>query len=263
MVPASRWPLWKFLLERMSVKRSLREASLGKSSEKRPPGVRVAIVVKGPRISAGALGLGSKVSRWLGAPHSQRSRTDLARRGRSFAAVKFGRPLKPSAKGDTNPAFANQRDALIKAAVFEDTPVTQVLDPLGRTVRIEQVDLSAFEPQPVTMTTLSVLNAEGDPVKMADPRFAAGGVPAIWNVTTVYDLSGNGILIENVDSGSRTRGRPRASSYWATTPTTTAVSSWRRRSTASRSSPGGRPKGEAHVCGRQPLARGRNSPSIG
>lgn len=107
--------------------------------------------------------------------------------------------------GDTNPAFADQRDALIKAAVFEDTPVTQVLDPLGRTVRLEQIDLSVFEPEPVTMTTLSVLDAEGNPIKMADPRFAAGGgVPAIWNVTTVYDLSGNGILIENVDSGSRT-----------------------------------------------------------
>jgi RHS repeat-associated protein len=106
---------------------------------------------------------------------------------------------------DMDPAFADQRDALIKAAVFEDTPVTQVLDPLGRTVRIEQVDLSVFEPEPVTMTTLSVLNAEGDPVKMADPRFTAGGgVPTIWNVTTVYDLSGNGILVASVDSGSRT-----------------------------------------------------------
>ena len=68
---ASRWPPWKFLLERISVKRSLRAARRGNSSVKRTPGVRVAMVVNGPRYSAGAFGLGSKVSRWFGAPRAK------------------------------------------------------------------------------------------------------------------------------------------------------------------------------------------------
>src|SRR5262249_13813730 len=79
MVPAGGWVLLKFLLERIRVKRSLRAASFGRSSVKRMPDVRVGMVVNGPRYSAGALGLGSKVSRWLGAPQSQSSRTELAR----------------------------------------------------------------------------------------------------------------------------------------------------------------------------------------
>jgi RHS repeat-associated protein len=106
---------------------------------------------------------------------------------------------------DTDPAFANQRDALIKAAVFENTPTTQVLDPLGRIYRIEQIDLSSLDPAPVTMTTLSVLNAEGLTVRIAGPRFTQdGGTPTVWNTTTGYDLGGTVMVIASVDSGTRT-----------------------------------------------------------
>jgi hypothetical protein len=68
-----------WLIDRMIAKRSVRIASLGKCSLIRRPGVRVAIVRKLPRISAGASGLGSQVSSWLGPPHMKISRQDRAR----------------------------------------------------------------------------------------------------------------------------------------------------------------------------------------
>ena len=43
------------------------------------PGVRVAIVLKPPRISLGASGLGSQVSMWLGPPHWKIRMQDFAR----------------------------------------------------------------------------------------------------------------------------------------------------------------------------------------
>src|ERR1700722_20064651 len=76
--PASRWPALKLTLLRINEYLSDRAASLGKSSAKRTPGVRVAIVANGPRYSAGALGFGSKRSRWLGPPPSQMSKIDFA-----------------------------------------------------------------------------------------------------------------------------------------------------------------------------------------
>src|SRR5262245_11704917 len=51
--------------------RPMRLASLarrGKYSTNRTPGTEVGLVANSPRISAGASGLGSNVSRWLGPP---------------------------------------------------------------------------------------------------------------------------------------------------------------------------------------------------
>src|SRR5262245_42459418 len=52
----------------MRAKRLQRAARLGKCSTQRMPGTEVGIVPNSPRISAGAPGLGSNVSRWLGPP---------------------------------------------------------------------------------------------------------------------------------------------------------------------------------------------------
>ena len=60
------------------------------------PGVRVEITPNGPRYSAGALGFGSQVSRWLGAPHRKTNRTDFAFAG---AAPNAEPPVAPSANG--------------------------------------------------------------------------------------------------------------------------------------------------------------------
>jgi hypothetical protein len=58
---------------------SVRDASIGKCSLIRTPGVLVAIVPKLPRISAGASGFGSQVSSWLGPPHMKIIKHDFAR----------------------------------------------------------------------------------------------------------------------------------------------------------------------------------------
>src|SRR5262249_24981356 len=89
-------------------KRSLRAASLGSSSVKRTPAVRVGMVAKGPRYSAGALGLGSKVSRWLGAPQSQSRSTDLARTA-PYRALSSARLEVLRANGASSPARKNAR----------------------------------------------------------------------------------------------------------------------------------------------------------
>ena len=62
----------------LTVMLTLRAASLGTSSVKYAPGVRVAIVANGPRYSAGALGLGSNRSSWDGPPHSHTNSTARA-----------------------------------------------------------------------------------------------------------------------------------------------------------------------------------------
>ena len=69
--------------------------------------MRVAIVENGPRYSTGALGLGSKRSRWLGPPPSQTSRIDLALL--TSAPFEEARALAANAKGAVTPAERNAR----------------------------------------------------------------------------------------------------------------------------------------------------------
>src|SRR5262249_24353950 len=105
--PASRCPPWKFTLLRIRENVWARAASFGNSSVNRQPGRRVAIVVNGPRYSAGAPGWASKRSRWLGPPPSQTSRSD-----RAFGASAAGagpRPIAPRANGAAMPARRNVR----------------------------------------------------------------------------------------------------------------------------------------------------------
>ena len=63
--------------DRMTVIRSRILACNGRCSQNLTPGTRVAIVPKGPRVSTGASGFGSHVSRWLGPPESQNRMTAL------------------------------------------------------------------------------------------------------------------------------------------------------------------------------------------
>src|SRR3954468_14278312 len=71
------WLLAVQSTERMTVSLSAMAACLGKCSQNRTPGTRVAVVPKGPRTSPGASGLGSHMSRWLGPPESQKTMTDF------------------------------------------------------------------------------------------------------------------------------------------------------------------------------------------
>jgi hypothetical protein len=92
--PALRWSPSKLTFERTRANRSERAAVFGNSSVTRTPVVRVGMVANGPRTSAGALGLGSNVSRWLGAPHSHSTMTD---RARAFGAAVAARPANGAA----------------------------------------------------------------------------------------------------------------------------------------------------------------------
>src|SRR5262245_7435388 len=71
---------------------SARGAIFGRCSPKRTPGTRVGMVLKTPRTSAGASGLGSHMSIWLCPPPANRIRTERARGG---AANARPRPSSP------------------------------------------------------------------------------------------------------------------------------------------------------------------------
>ena len=92
-----------WLIDRTIASLSVRVASIGKCSLIRTPGVLVAIVPKLPRISAGASGLGSQVSSWLGPPHMKISMHDFARPNPSGPAV--AARLRYSS-GNPSPAIA-------------------------------------------------------------------------------------------------------------------------------------------------------------
>src|SRR5262249_60609372 len=70
------WLLAEQSTERITVSLSRIAACRGRCSQRRTPGTLVGIVPNGPRTSAGASGLGSHVSMWLGPPDSQNRITD-------------------------------------------------------------------------------------------------------------------------------------------------------------------------------------------
>src|SRR5438874_4308432 len=77
---ASKWllmlPGW--VIERMRANLLVSFAIRVCSSLMRMPGTAVAMGLYGPRISAGAAGLRSQVSRWLGPPHSRMKMHDFS-----------------------------------------------------------------------------------------------------------------------------------------------------------------------------------------
>src|SRR5689334_13096328 len=83
------WLLAEQSTERITVSLSMIAACRGRCSQKRTPGTLVPIVPNGPRTSAGASGLGSHMSMWLGPPESQKTITD------------FGRPAPFGPPGDS------------------------------------------------------------------------------------------------------------------------------------------------------------------
>lgn len=74
---ATRWLLSRCDSERTTAYVFDRAASLGMCSHASNPGVLVATERYSPRISSGASGFGSKVSRWLAAPVRNTISTDF------------------------------------------------------------------------------------------------------------------------------------------------------------------------------------------
>ena len=100
-----------WLLALQSTERSIEslcamEACRGRCSENLTPGMVVWMVEKGPRTSAGASGLGSHISIWLGPPESQNSTTAFfLLPGATLAAGE--KPARGSAAKLPNPVCKN------------------------------------------------------------------------------------------------------------------------------------------------------------
>lgn len=106
---------------------------------------------------------------------------------------------------DTDPAFADQRNALEKAAVFFDTPAESAFDPMGRPfldVQINVVSPPGVEPRELAyLQTRSALDIRGEAVSASDPRLGARK-PPVRNIERVYSMTGGVMLWQSVDAGS-------------------------------------------------------------
>lgn len=99
----------------------------------------------------------------------------------------------------------SEREALRKAAIFNDTPDVLILDPTGEPVRRVQIQVEADNDTvgvPRYLTTRRTLDADGDTIAIADPRLMAL-TPPIDNVQYLLDMSGTALLEVAVDSGRR------------------------------------------------------------
>lgn len=100
-----------------------------------------------------------------------------------------------------------EREALAKAAIFDDTPDLMVLDPSGNPVRRVQILVEAVDgaagPRRY-LTTRLTLDVESRVVAIADPRLMAHA-PPLDNVQYLVDMGGAKLLEVAVDSGSRAR----------------------------------------------------------
>jgi RHS repeat-associated protein len=92
-----------------------------------------------------------------------------------------------------------ERDALTKAAAFDGTPRIDHFDARGLLVREEE--RLTQEGSPVSsLVTLHEYDADGMEIAQADPLRAAAGR---WNERTAYDLAGDPVRTDSVDSGKR------------------------------------------------------------
>ena len=104
------WLLAEQSTLRMIDSLSMIRACSGRCSQTRMPGTRVAIDRYGPRISAGASGLGSHMSIWLGPPESQNRMTALrSAAGVSARADRRSRSASPKPARPATPVCKNQR----------------------------------------------------------------------------------------------------------------------------------------------------------
>ncbi|WP_315832766.1 SpvB/TcaC N-terminal domain-containing protein [Bradyrhizobium prioriisuperbiae] len=98
-----------------------------------------------------------------------------------------------------------EREALRKAAIFNDTPDVLILDPTGEPVRRVQIQVEADNGVPGApryLTTRRTLDADGGTIAIADPRLMAL-TPPVDNVQFLLDMSGTALLEVAVDSGRR------------------------------------------------------------
>jgi RHS repeat-associated protein len=104
-----------------------------------------------------------------------------------------------------DPHFAFQREALAKAAVFEDTPTTQHVDPRRITIQTDRILVSTTAPGKRTLSTTFALDAWGRIVTTADPRFSAWNSAnpqnLHYNTQSFYDMGDTPLKVVSCDTG--------------------------------------------------------------
>ena len=88
-----------------------------------------------------------------------------------------------------------EKDALVKAAAFADTPTTSACDPLGRPIATVARLTTSTDGR---RTTRQTHTPQGWVASVADPRLDAVGAV---DVATVYDLRGEALVIDSADAG--------------------------------------------------------------
>jgi len=107
--------------------------------------------------------------------------------------------------GNTDPDFALEREALIKAAVFEDTPQTDHFDPRRVTIQTDLRLVSSVDPTMQVLSSVFTVDAQGRVTESADPRFSAwnaGNVDKRFNVQTAYDMGETALVLTSCDAGT-------------------------------------------------------------
>lgn len=108
-------------------------------------------------------------------------------------------------------AAPDEKDALEKAAVFENTPNEDVLDNMGR--RFLAVQINVWEEDdgtgvaltkqgPVYLPTYFTLDIQGNVLVAADPRLSQLS-PPVANMINVYDMDGHLLKSTSVDAGEK------------------------------------------------------------
>lgn len=107
----------------------------------------------------------------------------------------YRRYIDPGGGGTLPPL---ERDALIKAAVFDGTPRIDHLDPRGLTVRLEEL-LTSRDAAVTSLASVYAYDADGLEIAAADPRQAVAGR---FNLRRDYALGGQVVRTVSADAGT-------------------------------------------------------------
>jgi RHS repeat-associated protein len=109
---------------------------------------------------------------------------------------------------DHDPSFAAERAALVKAAVFADTPTTTGLNPQGTPVETLKIDVTGTGPDRVTIELHDQfwVDIVGNSLRAADARFYDPddpGTPTHLDVVNVFDMGSEVMSSLSADAGLR------------------------------------------------------------
>jgi RHS repeat-associated protein len=116
--------------------------------------------------------------------------------------------------GNTDPSFANERNALLKAAVFDGTPTTFYVDPLGRDCLEQRIEVfspvGGIAPDAAEIFETGIWrDINGAATQEVDPRFYAGAATTIFNQCRRYDMGGKTVSTLSTDRGKSHPGTER------------------------------------------------------